>query len=113
KINLVVLENFFVNECLQQIVDVVAAEVRVAVRRKHLINVAVARGDQLQHGNVERAAAEIINCNPPALLFMQSISERGSRGLVDQAQNFQSRYFSGILGGLALRIVEIDRKSVV
>ena len=40
---------------------------------------------------------------------MQSISERGSRGLVDQAQNFQSRYFSGILGGLTLRIVEIRR----
>ena len=109
KINLVVLENFFVNKGLQKIVNVVAAEVRVAVRRKHLINVAVARGDQLQHGNVERAAAEIINRNPPALLLMQSVSERGSRGLVDQAQNFQSRYFSGILGGLTLRIVEIRR----
>src|SRR5437764_14437204 len=107
KINLAVLENFFVNKGLQKIVNVVAAKMRVAVRRKHLINVAVARGDELQDGNIEGPAAEIINRNAPALLLMQSVSERGSRGLVDQAQKFQYRYYSCNFRDLALHISHI------
>jgi len=45
------------NKGLEQIVDVVAAKVRVAVGGEHLINVALGRGDEFQDGNIKRAAA--------------------------------------------------------
>ena len=95
------------DESLQEIIDVVAAEVRVAVGGEHLINVAFAGGDQFEDGNVEGAAAEIVDGDVAALLFVQAISQRGGGGLVDQAQNFKAGDASGVFGGLALRVVEI------
>ena len=97
------------HEGLQQIVDVVAAEVRVAVGREDLIDVAFAGGNELENGNIERAAAEIVNGDAAALLFVQAVSERGGRWLVDQAQNFEASDFAGVFGGLALGVVEIGR----
>jgi len=47
EIDAVFLKNFLVNESLQQIIDVVAAEVRVAVGGKHLVDIAFAGGDEL------------------------------------------------------------------
>ena len=40
-----VLQNLLAHERLHQIVDIVATEMRVAVRRENLINVALAGGD--------------------------------------------------------------------
>jgi len=57
-----------VHESLEQIVDVVAAEMRVAVGGKYLEDVAVGRGNELEDGNVESAAAEIIDGYLAALL---------------------------------------------
>src|SRR5579864_8732540 len=108
KIDAMLLENPFVNEGLQQVVDVVAAQVRVAVGRKHLIDVAFAGGDEFEHGNVEGAAAEIVNGHVAALFFMQAVSQGRRRWLVDQPQNLESREFARVLGGLALRVVEVS-----
>ena len=46
---------------LQEFVDVVAAEVGVAVSREDLIDVAFGGGDEFEDGNFEGSAAEIVN----------------------------------------------------
>src|SRR5579883_1657519 len=53
KIDLIVLQNLLVDERLKQVIDIVAAQVCIAVGRKHLEDVAFAGGDQFQHGNIE------------------------------------------------------------
>ena len=93
EVDFVRLKDLFVDEGLQQVVDVVAAEVRVAVGRENLINVAFGGGNEFQDGDVERAAAEIINGDAAALLFVQAIRERGSGWLVNQAQELRGRQF--------------------
>ena len=99
--------NFFARHALQRVVDVVAAQVRIAVRGKHLIDVAVARGDQFENRNVEGAAAEIVNGDLAALLFVQAISERRGGRFIHQAQDFEAREAAGIARGLPLRVIEI------
>ena len=95
------------DECLQKIVDVVATQVRVAVGGKNLVNVAVGCGNELEDGNVERAAAEIIDGDSAALFFVQTVGQSGGGGLVDEAQDFEASDFAGVFGGLALGVVEI------
>src|SRR6266436_4381755 len=97
------------DESLQKIVNVVAAKMSVAVGGKNLENIAVARRDQFDDGNVEGAAAEIVNSDFAPLLFVQAVSERRSSGLIDEAKNFNAGDFARILGGLALSIIEISR----
>ena len=80
---------------------------RVAVGGEHLVNVAFAGGDQFEDGNVERAAAEIVDRDVAALLFVQAVSERGGGRLVDEAQDFEAGDAAGVFGGLALGVVEI------
>src|SRR5438309_1246492 len=109
EVDLIVLQNEFVDESLQQIVDVIAAEVRVAVGGKDLEDIAIGRGNQFQNGNVERAAAKIVHGDFTALLFVQAVGERRGGGLVDEAENFEAGNFASVLGGLALGIVEIGR----
>jgi len=62
---------------LEEIVDVVAAQVRVAIGGKNLEDIAIGRGDQLEDGNVERASAKIVNGNFAALFFVEAIGQRG------------------------------------
>ena len=101
--------DFATRDVHKRVVDVVAAKVRVAVRGKNLVDIAFAGGDELQDGDIERAAAKIVDGNVAALLFVQAIGERGSGRLVDQAQDFEAGKAACILGGLALRVVEIRR----
>src|SRR6267142_713483 len=109
KVNFFVLKNELVNKSLEQIINVVAAEVRVAVGGEHLIDVAGAGGDELEDGNIKRAAAEIVDGDFAALCFMQAVGERRGSRLVDEPQNFQAGNLAGILRGLTLRIVKIRR----
>src|SRR6266571_2662748 len=103
------LKNQFVNESLKQIVDVVAAQMRVAIGGENLEDIAIGRGNKLQDGNVEGAAAEIVDGYFAALFFVETVGEGGRSGLVDEANNFEAGDFAGVLGGLALGIVEIRR----
>ena len=86
-------------------VEVFAAEERVAVRRLHLEH-AVA---DLQDRDVERAAAEVIDRDGAGLLLVEPVGERGRGRLVDDAQDFEAGDLAGVLGGLALRVVEVGR----
>src|SRR5882672_2989790 len=109
KIDFILLQDEFVDKSLQKIVDIVAAEVRVAVGGEHLIDIAVTGGDELQDGNIKRAAAEIVDGNTAALFFMQAVGERRGSRLIDEAHDFEPGDFAGVFCGLALRIVEIRR----
>ncbi len=87
----------------QQIVDVVAAQVRVAVGRQHFEDPFM----QAQDGNVERAAAQIVDRDDAFLALVETVGQRRRGRLIHQAQDFETRDASGVLGGLPLGIVEI------
>src|SRR5712691_9299209 len=107
EIDLMVLQDEFVHKSLEQIVDVVAAEMRVAVRGEHLEDIAFGRGNELQDGNIESAAAEIVNGDFAALFFVQAVGQRRGSGFIDEAKNFEAGDFASVLGGLALGVVEV------
>ncbi len=84
---------------------VVAAEVRVAVRRLHFED-AVA---DLEDRHVERAAAEIPHEDRLVALLVEPVRQRGRRRLVDDAQDFEARDLARVLRRLTLRVVEVRR----
>jgi len=89
----------------QALVDVVAAEVGVAVGADHPEHAV----GHLEHRDVEGPAAEVEHGDLLGLLPIQSVGQRGGRRLVDDPRHFQPRDLSGVFGGLALGIVEVGR----
>ncbi len=85
------------------VVPVVAAEMGVAVGGLHLED-AVAN---FEDGDVEGAAAEVIDGDFLVLLLVEAVGEGGGGGLVDDAEDFEPGDPAGILGGLALGVVEV------
>jgi len=85
------------------VVEVVAAEVAVAVGRQHLEH-AVA---DIEDRDVEGAAAEVEDRDARVLLLLEAVRQRGRGGLVDDALDLQPRDLARVLGGLALRVVEV------
>ncbi len=86
-------------------VEIFTAEERVAIGGLHLEH-AIA---DFEHGDIERAAAKVINRNRARLLLVHAIGKRRRCRLVDDAQHFQARDLAGILGCLALGVVEVGR----
>ena len=86
-------------------VEVVAAEVRVAVGGLHFEHAF----PEFQDGNVESAAAEVVHGDGLLLLLIlvEPESERRGGRFVDDALDLESRDLARVLGGLALGIVEI------
>src|SRR4029078_4433627 len=76
----------------------------VAVGRLHL-EYAVA---DLEDRNVERAAAKVVNGDRLAVCTLEPVGERGRGRLVDDAQHFKTGDLAGVLGRLALRVVEVS-----
>ena len=87
------------------LVEVVAAEVRVAVGGLDLED-AVA---EVEDGDVEGAAAEVEHEDGLVVLLVEPVGERGGRRLVDDALDLEAGDLAGVLGGLALRVVEVRR----
>ena len=87
------------------LVEVFAAEEGVAVGRLDFEH-AVA---DFQDRNVEGAAAEIEDRDLLVLFLVQSVGERGRGGLVDDAEHVEPGDTAGVLGGLALAVVEVGR----
>ena len=85
------------------LVDVVSAEVGVAVGGLHLED-AIA---QLEDGDVVGSATQVEDRDLLVLLLVQPVGERRRRGLVDDAPHFEARDLAGVLGRLALRVVEV------
>jgi hypothetical protein len=85
-------------------VEILAAEEGVAIGGLHLEH-AVA---DLQDRDVERAAAKVVDRDRLAVLLLQPVGERSRGRLVDDAQHFKTGNLAGILGRLALRVVEVS-----
>jgi hypothetical protein len=62
----------------------------------------------LEEGDVEGAATEVEDEDELVLLaLVQAVGQRGRGRLVDDAQDVEARDLAGLLGGLALGVVEV------
>ena len=86
-------------------VEVVAAEMRVAVGRQDLEDAILDPED----GDVEGAAAEVVDGDHALGQLLESVGERSCRRLVDDAQHLEAGDAAGVLGRLALGVVEVGR----
>jgi hypothetical protein len=87
----------------EALVPVLAAEIGVAVGAAHLEH---AVGD-LEDRDVERPAAEVEHGDPPGSALVETDGERGGGRLVQDPQHLEAGDPSRVLGGLALRVVEV------
>ncbi len=62
-----------------------------------------------QNGDIKGAAAQIKNRNFFLTFFVQTVGQRGRRGLIDNSQYIQTGNLAGILGCLALAVIKISR----
>ena len=90
-------------------IQIISAQVRVAVRCQHLVDVALPGRNQLQNRNVECPAAQVVHRHAPALLLVQSVGQSRRGRLVHQPQHFKSGQPAGVARRLSLRVVEIRR----
>jgi hypothetical protein len=103
EIDALVLLELFDEVAHDPVVDVVAAQVRVAVGREHLDGVVA----DLEHADVEGAAAEVVHGDLLVLLLVERVGERGRGRLVHQPQHLEACDRASVLGRLALRVVEV------
>ncbi len=85
------------------LVKVVAAETVVAGGGKDLDHAVV----DIEDGNVERAAAEVVDHDLLALLLIHAVGESGSGRLIDDTLDLKAGDLAGVLGGLTLGVGEI------
>ena len=93
------------------LVEVLAAEEGVAIGGQHLeLLLAVDVGD-LDDRHVEGAAAEVVHGDLAVLgvALVEAVGQRGRGRLVDDALDLEPRDAAGVLGRLALRVVEVGR----
>ena len=87
------------------LVEVVAAQVRVAVGRLDLEDALA----QLQDRDVEGAAAQVVDGDLLVVLLVQAVGQGRGGGFVDDPLDVQAGDAAGVLGGLALGVVEVGR----
>jgi len=87
------------------LVEVVATQEGIAVGAADLKH-AVA---DVQDRDVKGAAAQIVDGDRLILLLAQAISQAGGRRLVDDTLDIQAGDPAGVLGGVALGVVEVGR----
>ena len=89
----------------QQLVEVVAAEVGVAVAGEDLDDAPLDLGDR----DVERAAAQVVDQQPLRLGRVRVVGEHGGGRLVDDPDDLQARQLARLAGRLPLALVEEGR----
>ena len=87
------------------LVEIIAAQVGITVGGQDLGH-AVAH---LNDGDIERAAAQIVDHDLLVFLFINAVCQRSGSGLVDDTLDVQARNGAGILGCLTLAVVEVCR----
>ena len=105
KIQAVFLAELVGQPAYDALVDVVAAQVGVSVRRFDLDHAFA----DLEDRDIEGAAAEVIDRNGLVLLFVQPVRQRGRGWLVNNSLHVEPGNLAGVLGGLALRVIEVGR----
>ena len=103
KIDALLLLEFGDDPVHDALVDVVAAEVGIAVGGFHFDD-AVA---YFEDGDVEGAAAEIVHGDGFVGLLIETVGQRGRGRLIDDALDVQTGDFARVFGGLALGVVEV------
>ena len=94
------------------LVPVVATELVVTVGGADLDGGEAVLGvlADLEEGDVEGAATEVEDEDELVLLaLVEAVGQRRGGGLVDDAQDVEARDLAGLLGGLALGVVEVRR----
>ena len=86
-------------------VEILAAQESIAVGRFHLEHPIA----DFEDGDVERAAAEIVDRNRSRSFLIEAVGERPRGRLIDDAQDLEARDLAGVLGRLPLGIIEISR----
>ena len=87
------------------LVEVVAAEVRIAVGRLDLEDALA----ELEDRDVEGAAAQVVDGDLLVALLVQAVGEGRRGGLVDDPLDVEPGDPAGVLGRLALGVVEVGR----
>src|SRR5262249_23222512 len=90
----------FEADAKEPVVDVVATQMSIAIRREDLENPFV----QLENGNVERAAAQIINGYDPFFALVEAVGQRRRSGFVHQPQHVETGDAARVFGGLPLSV---------
>jgi hypothetical protein len=93
------------NPAIHAVVEVVAAQGRVAAGGQHFKH---ATGE-LEDGNVESATAQVVHHISAFRAVIQAVGNGGGGGFVQQAQYGKTGQTRGVLGGLALGVVKIGR----
>ena len=86
-------------------VEVIAAKEAVARGAPDLEDMV----SQLQHGDVEGAAAEVIDRDPLTLVVRRAVGQRSGSGLVEHPLHIESCELSREHRALTLRLVEVRR----
>ncbi|MCY1231020.1 NAD-specific glutamate dehydrogenase [compost metagenome] len=89
----------------QALVEVIAAQRGIAAGGHHLEHAA----RELEHRDIEGAAAQVIDRVNAFGGVVEAIGNGCGSGLVQQAQHFQAGQARGVLGRLALGLVEVRR----
>ena len=89
----------------QQHVDVVAAEMGVAIGREHLEHAVLDAEDR----DVERAAAEVVDRDDAGVPLVEAVGQRRGGRLVDDPQHLEAGDAPGVARRRALRVVEVGR----
>src|SRR5271165_860292 len=87
------------------VIPVVTAQVRVTVRGFDFEDAF----PDLEHGNVECTATQIVDGNFLIPLLVQPVGERGRGGFVDDSQHFETGDASGVFRRVSLRVVKVSR----
>ena len=87
------------------LVDVVAAQMGVAIGRNNLDHVFT----HLQDRDVEGAAAEVVDRDDLVCFLLKAVCQGRCRRFIDDAFDFQAGDGARVLGGLSLAVVEVSR----
>ena len=86
-------------------VEIVAAERRIAAGRQHLKHALL----QVEQRDVEGAAAQVVDRVDALRVVVEAIGQRRRRRFVDQPQHLEPGQSGGVAGGGAGGVVEIGR----
>ncbi len=103
QVNAVFLLESIADQLHQEIVEVVAAQLGVAMAGQHLDDAFL----DLDDGDVEGAAAQVIDEHAPPFGLVGVVGERGGGRFVEDADDLKAGQFARFVGGLALAVVEI------
>jgi hypothetical protein len=88
-------------------VEILTTKVGVTVGRLDLEDTVL----DLQDRDIESTTTKIVDGDHAVSLLLQTIGKSGSSGLVDDTENVETSDLTGVLGALALGIVEVSGNS--